>query len=55
MSMVQSQRGNKAVIRSRWKRENWIREQVRKGKWKLGGGWHTPLIPAFGRQRQADF
>jgi hypothetical protein len=26
--------------------------------WKkntLGSGWHTPLIPTLGRQRQADF
>ena len=27
-----TQKGNKTVIGVRWKRENWIREQIRKGK-----------------------
>ena len=32
---------NKTVIRSRWKRENWIRERIRTGKGKMVVVVHT--------------
>ena len=31
-----------------------MRDLVSKIKWRARQGWHTPLIPALGRQRQVD-
>jgi hypothetical protein len=32
----------------------WVQQNFKKKK-KAGQWWHTPLIPALGRQRQEDF